>query len=168
MKIAIIGIGNVLLMDEGIGVHALNELKERYILPDCVNLIDGGTMGLDLLPFFEGNDRVLFIDAADFRTDPGIIKILRGEEIPRFLCSKLSVHQIGLPDMHCASALMGITPEDTRLIGIQPESVETGYGLTPRIQSKMEEIIAVVLSLLRDWGVHCEEKKTEHVSRNTL
>ena len=99
MNVAILGIGNILLRDEGIGVHAVNKLKNEYEFPEFVRLIDGGTMGLDLLPFFEGNDKVLIIDAVDFKKEAGTIDIIEGDKIPAFLTSKLSVHQIGLPAM---------------------------------------------------------------------
>ncbi len=174
MKIAVFGIGNILLKDEGVGVHVLNELKSRYDFPDYVTWIDGGTMGLDLLPFFEGHDKVLIIDAAHFHSEPGTIGMLIGDEIPQFLSSKLSVHQIGLPDMLCASNLMEVTPKEIRLIGIQPDSIETGYGLTLTIQSKMDEIIRMVLLQLKEWGVEVKIKKSSkgvaktNVSRRTI
>jgi len=158
MKIAIFGIGNVLLTDEGVGVHVLNELKRRYDFPDHVTLIDGGTMGLDLLPFFEGHDKVLFIDAVHFHMEPGAIHYIKGDEIPLLLSSKLSVHQIGLPDMLFSSSFMDRTPEEVCLIGIEPESMDTGYGLTPRVQSKVEELIKMVLLHLKDWGVEGKKK----------
>ena len=153
MNIAILGIGNILLSDEGIGVHAINKLKDEYEFPEYVKLIDGGTMGLDLLPFFEGNDKVLIIDAVNFRKEPGTIDIIEGDKIPAFLTSKLSVHQIGLPDMLFAARLMGITPTEMCLIGIQPKSMESGIDLSEEIKMKMEPLLKRVLQKLKEWGV---------------
>lgn len=153
MKITVFGIGNLLLMDEGIGVHIINKLKEGYEFPEHVSLVDGGTMGLDLLPFFEGNDRVLIIDAVDFRKEPGTIEIIEGENIPAILGSKLSVHQIGLPDMLFAAKLMDIIPPEICLIGIQPKSIETGAELTEEIKDRVEFLTEKVLQKLEAWGV---------------
>ncbi len=99
MDIAVFGIGNILLSDDGVGVHTLNRLKEEYDLPGYVELIDGGTKGLDLLPLLEDRDKVLIIDAANFNRKPGTIDAVEGDKIPAFLSTKLSVHQIGLPDL---------------------------------------------------------------------
>lgn len=153
MNIAVLGIGNVLLSDEGIGVHVVNKLKDEYEFPETVKLIDGGTMGLDLLPFLEGNDKVLIIDAVDFRKEPGTIDTITGDDIPRFLNSKLSVHQIGLPDMLFAARLMGSTPLEMCLVGIQPKSMEAGTALSEEIKEQFETLLDSVLQKLRDWGV---------------
>jgi hydrogenase maturation protease len=158
LRIAILGIGNVLLSDEGVGVHVLNRLRNEYEFPEDVKLIDGGTMGLDLLPFFEGNDKVLIIDAVDLKKDPGTIGSLAGDEIPRFLSSKLSVHQIGLPDMLFAAGLMGITPSEMCLIGIQPKSMGYGTELSEEIKAQMEALLEQVLQKLNEWGVEVVRK----------
>ncbi len=154
MNIAILGIGNILLSDEGIGVHAINKLKDQCKFPENVRLIDGGTMGLDLLPFFEGNDKVLIIDAVDFKKEPGTIDIIEGGKIPSFLTSKLSVHQIGLPDMLFAARLMEITPHEMCLIGIQPKSMDTGTELSEEIKTKLEPLLDRVIQKLKEWGIN--------------
>lgn len=153
MRIAVFGIGNILLSDDGVGVHAINRLMEEYEFPKTVQFIDGGTKGLDLLPFLEGKDKVLFVDAANFRKEPGTIDEVEGEKIPAFLSQKLSVHQIALPDMLFAAKFMGIEPWDMYLIGIQPKSMETGTELSDEIQSKFEALVSRVLQKLQEWGV---------------
>jgi hydrogenase maturation protease len=166
LNIAILGIGNVLLMDEGVGVHIINKLREEYKFPKYVKLIDGGTMGLDLLPFFEGNDKVLIIDAVDFKKDPGTIDSLTGDEIPRFLSSKLSVHQIGLPDMLFAAKLMGITPSEMCLIGIQPKSMEFGTELSEEVRAQMGALLERVFQKLKEWGVGAVPKPTSPITNH--
>ncbi len=153
IDIAVVGIGNVLLSDDGVGVFVLNELKSRKEIPGNVELIDGGTMGLDLLPFIEEKKRVIFIDAVDFKAEPGTIGELNNSEIPHYFSSKLSVHQIALPDMIAAGQLLGTMPEEMCLIGIQPRTIETGYGLSPEIQGRVDRLIAKVLDKLSGWGV---------------
>jgi hydrogenase maturation protease len=174
MNIAVIGIGNLLLTDDGVGVHAIRKLTEEYEFPepDChtgrsVSLIDGGTKGLDLLPLFEGRDKVLIIDAANFKKEPGFIDVVDGDKIPAFLSSKLSVHQIGLPDMLFAARLMEITPPEMCLVGIQPKSMETGTELSEEINMKLETLMQIVLRKLEEWGVKVICKTSASSSNRT-
>lgn len=153
MNIAVFGIGNILLSDDGVGVHAVQKLKDEYEFPDNVELIDGGTKGLDLLPILENRDKVLFIDAANFKKEPGAIDTVEGDKIPAFLSQKLSVHQIGLPDMLFSARLMDITPPEMCLIGIQPESMETSAELSETVSKKMDALLDAVLAKLREWGI---------------
>ena len=153
LRIAVLGIGNLLLSDDGVGVHVIKRLQEEYVFPESVELIDGGTKGLDLLPLLENKDKLLIVDAANFRKEPGTIDTVEGDKIPAFLSSKLSVHQIGLPDTLFAAKLMDITPAEMSLIGIQPKSMETGIELSEDIRDKMEPLIKKVLEKLNEWGV---------------
>lgn len=160
LNIAVFGIGNILLSDDGVGVHAVNKLKSEYEFPPGVELIDGGTKGLDLLPLFENREKVLIIDAANFRKEPGTIDIVEGDKIPAFLSSKLSVHQIGLPDMLFAARLMEIMPGEICLVGIQPLSMETATGMSDVVTNKMGMLIDKALEKLREWGVDAYARKT--------
>ncbi|RJQ20043.1 MAG: HyaD/HybD family hydrogenase maturation endopeptidase [Nitrospiraceae bacterium] len=156
-NIAIFGIGNILLSDDGVGIHAVHKLKDEYTFPESVELIDGGTKGLDLLPLLEGRDKVLIIDAVNFKEAPGTIGAVAGENIPAVLRSKLSVHQIGLPDMLFAARLMKITPPEMCLIGIQPKSMETGTELSDEIKERLDALVKKVLLKLREWGVEPDQ-----------
>jgi len=160
LNIAVFGIGNILLSDDGVGVHAINKLKNEYEFPSSVELIDGGTKGLDLLPLLEGRDKVLFVDAANFKKEPGTVDTVIGDKIPGFLSQKLSVHQIGLPDMLFAARLMGITPPEMCLIGIQPKSMETGTELSEAVSIKMKDLVEKVLQKLKEWGIDVRPLKT--------
>ncbi len=158
MSIAIFGIGNILLSDDGIGIHIINRLKDEYDFPDHVEIIDGGTKGLDLLPLFENREKVLFIDAANFKKEPGTIGTIDGDNIPAFLGQKLSVHHIGIPDMLFAAKFMEITPPEMCLIGIQPESMETSLELTNPVKANFDSLLEKVLDKLREWGVDAAPK----------
>ncbi len=153
MKIAVLGIGNILLGDEGVGVQAIEAIMERYDLPESVELIDGGTMGLDLLPFIENRDKVLIIDAVNIGKPAGTLVTIEGDDIPRFLNLKISVHQIGLPEMLAAANIMGIMPEEICLVGIQPKTFRTGLDLSDEIAGKLDALIDAVLGRLEEWGV---------------
>ena len=163
MNIAIFGIGNILLSDDGVGVHAVHRLINDYEFPENVEIIDGGTKGLDLLPLLENRDKVLFIDAANFKKEPGTIDTVVGDKIPAFLSTKLSVHQIGLPDMLFAAKWMEITPPEMCLIGIQPKSMDTTVEMTSVISEKMDALLEKVLQKLKEWGVEPVQKKSPSV-----
>jgi len=133
-------------------------LREEYTFPDSVELIDGGTKGLDLLPLFENRDKILIIDAANFRKEPGTIDMIEGDNIPSFLSTKLSVHQIGLPDTLFAAKLMDIIPAEMCLVGIQPKSMETSTELSEEVRNQFEPFVRAILGKLRDWGVEAVRK----------
>jgi len=158
MKVIVLGVGNILLSDEGVGVRAIETLREKYDFPDSIDVIDGGTMGLDLLPFIEGKDRVLLIDAVNVNEPPGTIVKIEGCDIPKFLSQKMSVHQIGLPDMLCAANLTGILPNELFLVGIQPKTMDTGLSLSDDIMDRMDCLVEIVITKLREWDVPIKEK----------
>lgn len=164
MKTALIGLGNILLKDEGVGVHAVNTMRERYLFSPEVKVIDGGTLGLDLLPFFEGKENVLIIDAVDFRKEPGHIGMLEDDAIPSALFSKLSVHHIGLSDVLFAAKLKDLTPAKLCLIGIQPQSLEVGLEMTECIRDRIEELIARAIKKLEEWNIECALRSPQRLS----
>ncbi len=153
MNIAVFGIGNILLSDDGVGIHVLHKLQNEYNFSPSIELIDGGTKGLDLLPLFENRDKVLILDAANFKKEPGTIDTVEGDNIPSFLSTKLSVHQIGLPDMLYAAKLMNIMPQETCLIGMQPLSMETSTDMSEIVSERMDAFIDRVVEKLSEWGV---------------
>jgi hydrogenase maturation protease len=138
----------------------MNALRDTYTFPDNVSFIDGGTMGLDLLPFIEGSDRLLILDAVDFQAPPGTVGLIEGKDLRGFLDTKLSVHQIGLPDMLFAAAFTGIAPSEMCLVGIQPGEIETGLQMTEKVQENFQALLDAALKRLAEWGVgsidvHC-------------
>jgi len=153
-RILLIGLGNILLKDEGVGVHAIRILKERYHFGPSIEIIDGGTLGLDLLPFLEHCDRVLFVDAVDFGEEPGHIGEMEDGEIPSLLQARLSVHHMGLSDLLLAATWKDLKPEKICLIGIQPESLDMGLEMTPLIRGRLEKLLDRVVGKLEAWGAH--------------
>lgn len=122
-----------------------------------MSFIDGGTIGLDLLPFIEESERLLMIDAVDFKAQPGTVKVIEGKNIPAFLDSKLSVHQIGLPDLLFSAGLMGITPPELCLVGIQPDKLEVGLQLSEKLRKNLQVLIDATLEKLSEWGVEIND-----------
>ncbi len=160
-KTCVIGMGNILLRDEGVGVHAVEALKRKYDFPEEVRLLDGGTLGLDLLHLIEGMDGVLFIDAVNLKKSPGTIAVIEGEAIPSILEPKLSLHHVGLADLLFASSFLGTRPAKVALVGIQPEIMEIGLELSKTVMDRFEKLMQVIVEKLREWGLEIKEKKTQ-------
>jgi hydrogenase maturation protease len=153
----VLGIGNILLQDEGLGVRAIERLLERYRLPSEVLAIDGGTMGLDLLPYLGDAASLLIVDAVQFdRPDGGLIR-LEGDEIPATLALKLSLHQVGLQELLAASALQGTVPGRMVLWGIEPRSVAWGLELSPPVAARLDDLVDAVVGELESWGYACAQ-----------
>ena len=148
----ILGVGNLLMSDEGVGVHVIQRLVAAYHLPEQVQILDGGTLGMDLLYYLEGVENLLLIDAVEAHKKPGTLIRFEGDEVPAFLSIKISPHQLGVPDMLAAAKLKGIYPQRIVLWGIQPERLEIGLDLSPKVESKVDTIIENILEQLQAWG----------------
>ncbi len=158
MKTLVLGVGNILLSDEGVGVHVARLLGERYDFPPEVEILDGGTLGLDLLPYVEAAERLLIVDAVQMDAPPGQVARLEGEEVPAVLSLKYSPHQVGLSDLLAAARLLGRSPAEVVLWGIQPASLEVGLELSPAVAAQVETLLQNVLAELQRWGVRPLEK----------
>jgi len=155
MSILVLGLGNTIMTDDGFGVEVVTALASRYHFQGAVKLLDGGTLGLDLLPHLEEVESLLIVDALDMRSEPGSIFRLQGEEVPRAFASKLSVHQMGLQDLLAVAELQGHIPRDLVVWGVQPASIEMGTELTAPVAAAVEPVIASVLQDLQSWGITC-------------
>ena len=153
MAILVLGIGNSLMNDDAVGVTAVEELLSRYTFPAGVTIVDGGTLGLDLLPMLEGVKKLLIIDAIDMGAKPGDLFRLAGEEVPRAFASKLSVHQMGVQDLLAVAELQGHVPEELVVWGVQPGSIEMEMRLTPAVAAAMVPLLDGVAGELAGWGV---------------
>jgi hydrogenase maturation protease len=149
----VLGLGNTLLGDEGVGVHVAQRLRAGYCFPQTTQVMDGGTLGLDLLPYVEDADRLVVIDAIQMDVEPGTVIRLEGEEVPAFLSLKVSPHQMGLPDILAAAKLRGRSPGELVLWGVQPGVIDTSLELSPVVASQVDALVEGVLADLAGWGV---------------
>jgi hydrogenase maturation protease len=156
----LIGLGNILMQDEGVGVHAVRAIQEGYEVPAGLEIVDGGTFALDLLPYIEGRERVLFVDAVNFGKEPGFINILENQEIPALFGTKGSLHHLGLMDVLAAAQLLDVAPQEICLIGIQPQSIAVGLELTGVIQDKLELLLTKIIAKLQEWKIPCKVLRT--------
>lgn len=149
-KVLILGVGNILLRDEGVGVRAVEKIKNEYPLPDEIEVMDGGSLGLRLLPYLEGREAIFIIDAVDGRDKPGDIFRIEGEDIEEiYNARKLSSHQIGLREVLALARLQDIMPKKLCLFGIQPYTVDLGLDLSEPVSSRLDELIEMILDEAR-------------------
>jgi hydrogenase maturation protease len=151
----ILGIGNVLWADEGFGIRTIETLHSRYSFPDDVRVMDGGTQGIFLLPWVRNAKRLLIFDAIDFGLAPATLKVIRGDEVPRFMgAKKVSMHQAGFQEVLSSADLAGDLPEELVLIGVQPELLDDyGGSLRPSVKAQIEPAIQLGLKILDEWNV---------------
>ncbi len=157
MSILVLGLGNTIMTDDGFGVKVITTLSSRYNFQGPVQLLDGGTLGLDLLPYLENIESLLIVDALDMRDEPGKIFRLQGDEVPRAFASKLSVHQMGLQDLLAVAELQGHVPHNLVVWGVQPECIEMSTELTATVAAAVEPVVVKVLEELQRWGVRYEK-----------
>ena len=157
MSVLVLGLGNLLMSDDSIGVRAVQRLQHDYRVPEGVTLLDGGTLGLDLLPYIELADSLLIIDALEMQAAPGSLFRLEGDEVPRAFASKLSVHQMGLQDLLAVAELQGYAPHKLVVHGIQAGSIEMKLELSTAVAEAMESLNSAIINELIDWGITLEK-----------
>jgi len=149
----VMGVGNILLSDEGVGVRTVLDFERKYALPDTVDVLDGGTAGIELLRHIAGRGLLLMVDAMDTASPPGDITRFTGETLAGRLRTRISPHQLGLSDLLAAAALTGETPAEVVLYGIQPESIEPGLDLSPPVEAARARVVERLAEELRLRGV---------------
>lgn len=143
----VLGVGNELLSDEGVGVHVVHELQKRNLPPE-IEVMEGGTDGFGLLHIITDADRLIVIDSLKGGSEPGTIYKFNIEDAPSTSdLFKTSVHQIGILEVINLSDLIGKTPETT-VIGVEPKSVSTGMILSDEVKKKIPRIIELIFEEL--------------------
>jgi len=156
LSVLVLGIGNLLLSDEGVGVKAVEELENRYDCSDAVEIVDGGTSGSELLPYFDDRSHILIIDAVKTGNQPGTI--VRIENPPAFFQKKISPHQIGLADVLGLAAITDNLPRNITLFGIEPKELSTGLDLSTEVSRNLSRLVDMVVEELKSIGVKVQAK----------
>jgi len=156
----ILGIGNVLWADEGFGVRAVEALHARFSFSEDVRIMDGGTQGIFLLPWVRNANRLLIFDAIDFGLPPATLKLIRGDDVPRYMgAKKVSMHQAGFQEVLSSAELSGDLPGEIALIGVQPELLDDyGGSLRDSIKAQIEPAVDEACRVLRGWGIDPEAR----------
>ncbi len=151
----VIGLGNPLMGDDGAGVAVLERLRDEWDLPQEVELIDGGTWGMNLLPLVESARHLILVDAIRSGMAPGTLTVLERRELPRYFSLKLSPHQIDLREVLALAELRGALPDNLVAVGIEPERVEMELSLSPRVSAGLAKMVDLVVERLESAGHRC-------------
>ncbi|SMC82364.1 HyaD/HybD family hydrogenase maturation endopeptidase [Sporomusa malonica] len=154
-KIIVLGVGNILMQDEGFGVRVVEELTRRYAFPDNVQVLDGGTLGMELLRFIAGADRLLIIDAVNGGCAPGEFYQFANEEVKAYFRDKVSMHELGIQDVLAALELIEEPVKEVVVLGIQPAVIDVGLELSEIVQPGVDKAAAKTIEVLRSWGINC-------------
>ena len=149
----VLGIGNIILSDEGFGVRVVEYLEKNFTFPENVQLIDGGTLGVELTHFITGTQRLLIIDSIDGGAEPGKIFHLRDDEIKKHFAQKISAHEVGIQEVLTILELTNKKIPHIELIGAQPFSLEAGTKLTPQMSKLVPTFADKAVEILSSWGL---------------
>ena len=167
-QITVLGIGNILFTDEGVGIRVVERIQELYEFPQNVSIIDGGVLGLSLMHFIAEADYLIVIDAVKNRGEPGSLYRLEGDDVPKRILAKNSLHQIDFLETLTSCQMLDMVPE-TIILGVEPLDIDTlSIELTPKIHSKVVSLMEMVLKELDRLEVDYHPKgEMEHVSGHT-
>ena len=159
MKTLIFGAGNLLLSDEGFGVHFINYLQDKYVFPEDVELYDGGTLGIMVTHKLEDADHVYLVDVIEAKGEPGdIYRYEKADFMLGKLPIKMSPHQIGIQEVLALSELRDRCPEKISLFGVIPSSYEAGVELSPLLAEKLPELAELIIAELTASGHKIAER----------
>jgi hydrogenase maturation protease len=158
VNVLVLGIGNILLRDEGVGVRIIESLAKRYTLPEDVEVLDGGTSGMDLLYTISGRDLLIVCDAVKADAPPGTVIQITGDNVPAFFQTKLSPHQVGLSDVLATLKLLDQLPPVVSIVGIVPEDLSLGTELSPTAAGAVDHALTLVIDELAAVGIDVEQQ----------
>jgi len=168
--IMVLGVGNILLTDEGFGIRVIEKLQEEYDFPENVSVIDGGVLGMNLMSVISEADELIVVDAIQNSGEPGTLYRIDNDDIPQRIRAKNSLHQIDFLEAltFCRYGLDKVP--QTVIFGVEPQDIETcGLELTPLILSRIDDMTEKVLEHLTSLGIHYQKKgAAEHVSCHSL
>ena len=151
MRKIILGIGSLLNTDEGVGIHAIRALQQRKAVGDF-EILDGGTLGLNLLPLIEESSHLIVLDAIDGHTAPGTLIELAREQVQLFSNVKMSQHQLLFQEVLGLAHVRGYLPEHLTLLGIQPADLNVGVELSPQVAETLPQLVARAEQVAEEWS----------------
>jgi hydrogenase maturation protease len=147
----VIGLGNVVMCDDGLGVHAVRRLRERTAVAEGVEVIEGGTAGLLLLPHLADARRAILVDAIDTGSCPGTFTRLSGEDWMGAFSLRMTPHEVALEDLLGAARLKQVWPEELVLLGLQPGTIALGAELSPPVAAALDDLVDAIAAELVAW-----------------
>jgi hydrogenase maturation protease len=160
-SLLVLGLGNLLLEDDGIGSAAVALLDERYTPPEGARVLDGGTLGLSLLPYLEDADNVILVDAVKSDAGPGEFVRLDGNDVGPAVATRLSPHQVGVADLLDGARWLDRYPKRVVLLGVVPGSMELAVGLSPHVQPALPGLVDRIVEEARTLGFFFRHKNAD-------
>jgi len=146
--VLVLGLGNVVCTDDGAGIAAIHKLIREYDLPEEVRALDGGTLGLSLLPLVGSADQVILVDAIRAEGPAGTLVRIEGDEVAPAVYERLSPHQIGVADLLAGASLIDRYPDRVLILGVVPESIDLGLGRTPAVDAAIPALVLRIVEEL--------------------
>ena len=167
MSLAVIGLGNVLLGDDGFGPFVVELLRTRYVFPSEVELLDLGTPGLGLISYLHGHDAVVIVDAVAGAGTPGDVRVYEEVELERMpTAARVSPHDPAVAEALSITRLSGDGPHDVCLIGAVPGSLELGEGLSPQVRAAADAAAEIVRQRIEERGFAVRRRDAGHVAED--
>jgi hydrogenase maturation protease len=160
--VLVLGLGNILLQDEGIGVRVIERLKRDYEFPCDVEVLDGGTAGMALYEHVIDREHLIVVDAVKTGHSPGTLVTLNNDEVPAFFRNKVSPHQLALSDILAALQIAGNSPPQITVIGIEPLNLNTGLDMSNTVISQIDALATMVAGHLRQLGYDVIKHSSTH------
>ena len=158
-NITVLGIGNILLTDEGFGVRVIEKLYEQYEFPENVSILDGGVLGINLLGFIAQAQHLIVVDAVKNKQPPGTLYRLEKHELPERILLKNSLHQTDFLETLTLCQAIDKVPQTTVVLGVEPEDITThSVDLTPTVAARVDEMMTRVIQELDQLGVSCRKR----------
>ena len=150
--VLVLGMGNILLEDEGLGVHALEALRQRYVLPPDVEFLDGGTSGMAMLELMGGRKHLLVLDAVQTGDPPATLVKMTDEDVPVYFGLQVTPHQLGLAEVLATLLLTDEQPDSVTVLGLVPKSLEMSLDLSDEISARLDDLVAAAANELNALG----------------
>jgi hydrogenase maturation protease len=163
IRLLVLGLGNVLCGDDGLGAVAVARLGARYEIPEGMSVLDGGTLGLSLLPYVEDSEKVILVDAVNAEAPPGTFVRLEGDEVGPAVAGRLSVHQVGVADLLDAARWRGRLPEELVLLGLVPETLDVGVTRSACVEAGLPGLVDRVVREVRRLGFELDPRSLDAI-----
>ena len=157
-KITVLGVGNILMQDEGFGVRVVEKLLAEYSFPEHVQILDGGTLGMELLRFLIETDKLILVDAVNGGLPPGSFYQFNHDEVKAYFKEKVSMHELGIQDVLKVLEVMGKPTKEIKVLGVEPQTLDIGLELTPLVAGVVENVVEKLLLILEEWQVEVVKK----------
>ncbi len=163
-EITVLGVGNVILSDEGFGVRVMEYLAANYEFPDNTRLVDGGTLGIELTQYITGTKKLLILDSINSGGEKGRVFCFKNDDVLAHFEDKLSAHEVGIKDVLALLKVTGKSPAEVAVIGTEPYDLNPGVGLSEEMLKLLPKVVNESLNTLKEWGIEAKPKTGKKVN----